>query len=117
MPIKAKQQGALFSLIFAAAVIAGCASHPQFSGQSVTDPVLRKDVYSSIEQFFSAVTQCRSISAVDASIASLEPSPNGAIQKAVETWQVSGCGTSRTYKVVMTADDKGETDFSISQQS
>jgi len=117
MLIKAKQQGALFSLIFAAAVMAGCASHPQFSGQSVTDPVLRKDVYSSIEQYFSAVTQCRSISAVDASIESVQPSATGATQKAVETWRVSGCGTSRTYKVVMTADDKGETNFSISQQS
>ena len=62
------------------------------------------------------MTQCHSISAVDSRIVNIDKSPSGAIQKAEESWLVSGCGTTEAYKVVMRADDKGETDFSVSQQ-
>lgn len=116
MLTRTKQHSALFSLALAGVVLAGCASSPQFSGQSVTDPLLRKDVYATVERLFSAVTQCRSISAVDSRIAKIDQSPSGAVQKAEETWLVSGCGTSKAFNVVMRADDKGETDFSVSEQ-
>ncbi len=116
MLTKTKQHSALFSLVLAGALLAGCASSPQFSGQSVTDPLLRKDVYATVERLFSAMTQCRSISAVDSRIAKIDQSPSGAVQKAEETWRVSGCGTSKAFNVVMRADDKGETDFSVSAQ-
>lgn len=116
MLTRTTQHRALFSLVLAGVVLAGCASSPQFSGQSVTDPLLRKDVYATVERLFSAMTQCHSISAVDSRITHIDKSPSGAIQKAEETWQVSGCGTTEAYKVVMRADDKGETDFSVSQQ-
>mgnify|MGYP004353237315 CR=1 FL=1 len=116
MRFKAKHQGILSTLALAGAVLAGCASQPQFTGQSVTDSLLRKDVFTTVERLFSAVTQCRSIQSVDASVASVEPSATGTIQKAVESWQVSGCGTSKTFKVLMTADDRGETNFSVSPQ-
>jgi len=116
MLTKTKQHSALISLALAGTILAGCASSPQFSGQSVTDPLLRKDVYATVERLFSAMTQCRSISAVDSRIINIEQSPSGAVQKAEETWRVSGCGTTEAYKVVMRADDKGETNFSVSQQ-
>lgn len=117
MLFKATQHVGLFSLVIAAAVLAGCAHNPQFSGQSVTDPLLRKDVYATVEQLFSTMTQCHSISKVNASIANIDQSPAGAVQQAVEMWQVSGCGTTQAYKVVMKADAQGETDFSVSPQS
>lgn len=117
MPFKAKQHVGLFSLLAAAAVLAGCAHSPQFSGQSVTDPLLRKDVYATVQNLFSAMTQCRSISEVNSRVESIDQSPAGAVQKATETWQVSGCGNTKSYKVVMRADAKGETDFSVSPQS
>ena len=116
MLTKTKPHSALFSLVLAGVVLAGCASSPQFSGQSVTDPLLRKDVYATVERLFSAVTQCRSISTVDSRITNIDKSPSGAVQKAEETWRVSGCGTSKAFNVVMRADDKGETDFSVSPQ-
>jgi len=42
MRFKAKHQGILSTLALAGAMLAGCASQPQFTGQSVTDPLLRK---------------------------------------------------------------------------
>ena len=116
MLTRTTQHRALFSLVLVGVVLAGCASSPQFSGQSVTDPLLRKDVYATVERLFSAVTQCRSISTVHSRITNIDQSPSGAVQKAEETWRVSGCGTTEAYKVVMRADDKGETDFSVSPQ-
>ena len=101
---------------FAAATLTGCAHSPPFSGQSVTDPVLRKDVLVNVQGLFSAMTNCRSISNVDTTIASIEQSPTGSISKAVETWQVSGCGTRKTYKVELKSDARGETDFSVSSK-
>ena len=116
MQIKNKCPFALISIVFAAATLTGCAHSPPFSGQSVTDPVLRKDVLVNVQGLFSAMTHCRSISNVDTTIASVEQSPTGSISKAVETWQVSGCGTSKTYKIELRSDARGETDFSVSSK-
>ena len=116
MQIKNTCHFALISIVFAAATLTGCAHSPPFSGQSVTDPVLRKDVLANVQGLFSAMTNCRSISNVDTTIASIEQSPTGSISKAVETWQVSGCGTRKTYKVELKSDARGETDFSVSSK-
>ena len=79
MPFKAKQHVGLFSLLAAAAVLAGCAHSPQFSGQSVTDPLLRKDVYATVQNLFSAMTQCGSIDTVTTTIAAISQQSSGSV--------------------------------------
>lgn len=101
-------------LLLGVAVLAGCAQNPTFTGQSVTDPQLRQDVMKNVRTLFSVVANCGRISDVKTSISTLDQTPSGAVQKAVERWQVTGCGTSKDFNIQMTADAQGETNFSVS---
>ena len=109
-----KHRIAVLGCAFLFAALSGCAHNPQFKGQSVTDPVLRKDVMKSVELLFSAMTQCGSIDTVTTTIAAISQQSSGAIDRATETWDVTGCGTSKSYKVELRSDARGETDYSVS---
>ncbi|OZY58279.1 hypothetical protein CJF39_17010 [Pseudomonas lundensis] len=116
MNMQGKHRFAILHCAFAAVALTGCAHNPQFSGQSVTDPVLRQDVMKNVELLFSAMTQCRSIDAVNTSITGIHQLPSGAVERASETWDVTGCGVSKAYTVEMRSDARGETDFSVLPQ-
>ena len=112
--MQVKHRIALFSCAVVAAALNGCAHHPQFAGQSVTDPLLRQDVMKNVEMLFAAMTQCRTIDSVSTSIAGISQLPSGAVERANEIWNVTGCGVSKAFTVDLRADAKGETDFSVS---
>lgn len=68
----------------------------------------------SVKLMFSAMTQCGSIDTVTTTIAAISQQPSGAVDRATETWDVTGCGTSKSYKVELRSDARGETDYSVS---
>lgn len=100
--------------IIAALLIAGCASAPRYSGSSVTDQVLRQDIYKNLSLFFKAQHSCYNIENINTEIIKLVNSDSGVIIKANELWKVSGCNKFSSYKVELTADSNGETNYSVS---
>lgn len=97
------------------ALFFGCASAPQFSGSSLTDPTLRNDVMKHINLFFKIQESCSSINNVQTKVANLNKSSTGKIISAGELWSVNGCGKSVNYDIRLKSDAKGETDFSVSR--
>lgn len=102
------------TLSFAALTLAGCAMGPTYRGASVTDAVLRADIYKTVHMMFDVQASCRRVDTVDTRIVTLEKDAAGGLQKVHETWNVSGCATSRLYDVTLRADGAGETFFSVS---
>ncbi|WP_154067106.1 hypothetical protein [Pseudomonas sp. CC6-YY-74] len=99
--------------IIAALLIAGCASAPRYSGSSVTDQVLRQDIYKNVSLLFKAQHSCYNIETINTEITNLVNSESGAIIKANELWKVGGCNKFSSYKVELTADSNGETYYSV----
>lgn len=97
------------------ALLFGCVSTPQFSGNSLTDPTLRNDVMRDVSLYFKAQESCSSISNVQSKVVNVNKSATGRIIGAYELWTVNGCGKSINFDIRLKSDAKGETDFSISR--
>lgn len=96
------------------ALFLGCATAPQFAGNSVTDSTLRNDVVRTVRPLFQINNSCNSIDNVQAKVVNLKKTTAGKIVGANELWTVNGCGKSANYDIRLQADAKGETDFSVS---
>lgn len=97
------------------ALFFGCATAPQFSGNSVTDQTLRNDVMKHVNLLFKVQESCSSISNVQTKVTNLNKSSTGKIISANELWTANGCEKSVNYDIRLKSDAKGETDFSVSR--
>lgn len=100
--------------IIAALFIVGCASSSKFVGSSVTDQVLRQDIYKNVSLFFQAQYGCSDIDTVNTKITNITQAESGVIAKARELWTVHGCNKEAAYDIKLSSDTNGETDFTVS---
>lgn len=100
--------------IFAAILITGCAITPKFSGNSLTDQLLRHDVSQSVLMLFRAHNAC-DIEAINSQVIETITTQPGHITGANELWVVTGCNKEESYNVQLRSDAQGETDYSISK--
>lgn len=72
--------------------LSGCGS-PRFAGESVSDPLLRRDALRHVEMLH----QCRQLRHVAPEILGFQPDGPDSLAFARERWQVSGCGRRSSY--------------------
>lgn len=89
-------------------VLVGC-STPRFSGESVSDPLLRRDVLGTIEM----LQQCRRLQQVEPEILGYRLNEAGGLALAQERWQVTGCGRQVGYLVDFRSAAQGGVNFSV----
>lgn len=91
--------------------LCGCGS-PRFAGESVSDPVLRRDALRHVE----VLHQCRQLRQVSPEILGFQLDSPGSLAFARERWQVSGCGRRSSYLLDFHKAADGGVDFRVSAE-
>ncbi len=110
----------LASALAAGLVLSGCATAPQYSGQSLATPQLRADTLAMLTPYNAARTGCDKIDAVDTSVVTLpsnvQANPDGTVLRsspARERWVATSCGNQAAYQVDFIPDGSGGNFVSI----
>ena len=101
-------------------VLAGCASGPQFSGQSLASPQLRADTTAMLTPYNATRTGCDKIDAIETSVVTtplnVQANSDGTIIRSTparERWIASSCGNLAAYQVDFIPDGSGGNFISI----
>lgn len=105
-------------------VLIGCASGPQFSGQSLASPKLRADTTAMLTPYNASRTGCGKIDAIEAAVvttpANVQTDGDGTILRgspARERWVATGCGNQAAYQVDFIPDGSGGNFISIKAEN
>lgn len=100
--------------------LVGCASGPQFSGQTLATPKLRSDTLAMLTPYNATRTGCDKIDAVDTAVVAtptnVETNADGNILRsspARERWLATSCGSQAAYQVDYIPDGSGGNFISI----
>lgn len=87
---------------------------PQFSGETMADEQLRRDVFHHVSLAFESSFRCQ-IERVQMSVDRVERAggPAGAIREVEETWVAHGCRQRESFRVLTNPSPRGGVDISV----
>lgn len=105
----------LMGLIFAGCSSFSAVAAPVFTGQSYGDQIVRSDVQAMLVKLlhYRHGSNCKKIDRVDAQIISINRTMQDEVIESLENWKVTACNISKTYRISLRPDAKGEMDFNI----